>query len=114
MDYGLIYQVTGDEKYARKAREILLAYAERYLTYPMHNNQGKPGKGGRVASQSLTEASWLIDMVQGADLVWTTLSDTDRKAIADKLLRPALNEIILKSKLGIHNIQCRLNSAIGL
>lgn len=112
---GLVYQVTGDAHYAAHARDILLAYAERYLTYPVHDNQGKPGgRGGHVASQSLTEATWLISMVQGADLVWDTLSEADRSAIADKMLRPALEEIIIPQKYGIHNIQCRENSAIGL
>lgn len=114
VDYGLLYQVIGDEKYARKSREILLAYADKYLSYPMHNNSGIKGKGGRVASQSLTEASWLIHIAQGADLVWTKLSEADRQAIATKMLRPALDQIILKSRHGIHNIQCRHNSAIGL
>ncbi len=47
-------------------------------------------------------------------LVWDTLSEADRNAIADKLLRPALNEIIIPQKYGIHNIQNRENSAIGL
>jgi hypothetical protein len=115
VDDGLLYQITGDKRYATHAREILLAYAERYLTYPVHDNQGKPGgRGGHVASQSLTEATWLIDIEQGADLVWNTLSEADRSAIADKLIRPALNEIIIPQKYGIHNIQCRENSAIGL
>jgi len=112
---GLVYQVTGDARYATHAREILLAYADRYLTYPVHDNQGKPGgRGGHVASQSLTEATWLIDVVQGADLVWDTLSEANRSAIADKMLRPALEEIIIPQKYGIHNIQCREDSAIGL
>jgi oligo-alginate lyase len=115
IDDGLIYQVTGDKRYAAHAREILLAYADRYLSYPVHDNQGRPGgRGGHVASQSLTEASWLIDTTQGADLVWDTLSESDRSAIADKMLRPALNEIIIPQKYGVHNIQCRENSAIGL
>ncbi len=114
IDHGLVYQLTGDLRHARKAREILLAYADRYLSYPLHDNQGKPGKGGHVASQSLTEATWLIDFVQGADLVWSTLSADDRRAITDKVLLPALNETIRSHPLGIHNIQCRHNSAIGL
>jgi hypothetical protein len=42
------------------------------------------------------------------------LSESDRAAITDKMLRPALNEIIIPQKYGIHNIQCRENSAIGL
>jgi hypothetical protein len=114
IDDGLLYQVTGEARYARKAREILLAYAEQYLGYPLHDNQGKKGRGGRIASQSLTEATWLIDMVQGTDLIWNTLTDADRQTIVDKLLRPALDQVILPRRLGIHNIQCRQNSAIGL
>ena len=114
VDCGLLYQVTGEARYAAKAREILLAYAERYPTYPLHNNQGKRGTGGRVASQSLTEASWLTTFVQGADLVWTTLSAEERMAVTEHVLRPALQEVILPHPLGIHNIQCHLNSAIGL
>jgi oligo-alginate lyase len=42
------------------------------------------------------------------------LSAADRSAITDKMLRPALEEIIIPQKYGIHNIQCRENSAIGL
>ncbi len=115
VDDGLLYQFTGDQRYAARARSILLAYAERYLTYPVHDNQGRPGgRGGHVASQSLTESTWLIDIAQGADLVWDQLSDADRQTITDKMLRPALNEIIIPQKYGIHNIQNRENSAIGL
>lgn len=115
LDDGLIFQVTGDPRYTARAREILLAYAEKYLSYPMHDNQGGTGKrGGRVASQPLTEATWLIALVQGADFVWATLGAEDRRAIEEKILRPALDEIIIPAKLGIHNIQCRQNSAIGL
>ena len=113
VDHGLVFQVTGDERHARAARAILLAYADRYLSYALHNNQGKPGPGGRVASQSLTEAGWLTTFTQGADLVWTTLNPADRTAIEEKVLRPALKESILPRRLGIHNIQCHHNSAIG-
>jgi hypothetical protein len=111
---GLLYQVTGEERYARRGREILMAYAARYLDYPLHDNQGNSGKGARMASQSLTEASWLIQIAQGTDLIWNTLSESDRATIADKLLRPSLEQVILPRRMGIHNIQCRQNSAIGL
>jgi hypothetical protein len=114
VNLGVVYQVTGDDRYAKRAREILLAYADRYQQYPLHDNQGRPGKGAHVASQSLTESSWLINVAQGADLVWSTLSDDDRKQIETRLLRPALDEVILPDRKGIHNIQCRHNSAIGL
>ena len=54
----------------RTRGKFILAYAERhYLTYPVHDNQGRPGgRGGHVASQSLTEATWLIDIAAGRGL----------------------------------------------
>lgn len=114
IDDGLVYQMTDDARYARKAREILLDYAARYLTYPVHDNHGHPGgRGGHVASQSLTEARWILTMAQGADLVWDHLSVDDRKEIETKMFRPALDEIIIPQKYGIHNIQNWENSAIG-
>ena len=42
---GMAYQVTGDRKYADRAREILLAYADKYATYPFHNNWGRSTAG---------------------------------------------------------------------
>ncbi|MCX7048988.1 MAG: heparinase II/III family protein [Candidatus Sumerlaeota bacterium] len=115
VDAGILFQATGDTRYAARGRAILLAYTDRYLAYPLHDNQGRLGKGGgHVASQSLTEASWIIITAQGADLVWDTLSADERQRVADKMLLPAVNEIILPRKVGIHNIQCRHNSAIGL
>lgn len=112
---GLAWQVTGDERYLERSRQILLAYAGKYLDYPLHKNRGGSGiGGGRVASQTLTEASWLVPIVQGADLIWADLSETDRDAIADKLFLPAARDVIFPHRLGIHNIQCWKNSAVGL
>ena len=114
-ELGLAYQVNGDERYAKKAGEILLAYAERYLTYPLHTIRGEPKiGGGRVGPQTLDESVWLIPFCQGADLVWKMLNENDRKSIAQKLLLPAVREVILPHKMGIHNIQCWKNSAVGL
>ena len=114
-DLGIAYQVTGDARYAGKAREILLAYADRYPQYPLHNTRGEARiGGGRVGPQTLDEAVWAIPVCQGADLIWDTLSESDRTAIAEKLLQPAARDVILPHKLGVHNIQCWKNSAVGL
>jgi hypothetical protein len=112
---GLVYQLTGDTRYAKKARDILLAYADKYLDYPLHNVHGEPKiGGGRQGPQTLDEAVWLIPLCQGADLVWDTLSESDRKTIAERLLLPAAREVIMPHRIGIHNIQCWKNSAVGL
>jgi hypothetical protein len=116
---GVAYQVTREAHYAERAKQILLAYADAYLTYPLHDNQGRvgpnPGRAGHIASQSLTEASLLIGFVHGADLVWDTLSPDERTKIETKFFRPAIEEVVIPGdKKGPHNIQCRHNSAIGL
>ncbi len=113
-DLGLSYRLSGEAKYRDQAREILLAYAERYTKYPLHDirGQAKVG-GGRVGPQTLDESTWLIPVAQGADLVWDDLSEADRRTIETGLLRPAA-EVIRQQKLGIHNIQCWKNSAVGL
>jgi len=115
LELGLTYQITGDKHYAEKAKEILLAYAERYLTYTLHTTRGEAKiGGGRVGPQTLDESVWLITFCQGADLVWETLKENDRTTIAQKLLLPAARDVILPHTMGVHNIQCWKNSAVGL
>lgn len=123
-DDGLLFQMTGDARYARKSRAILLAYAEKYRSYPPRDNKGKPKIGGRVATQALTEASWLMGAIQASDLVWDTMTAAERTKMADGLFYPALYEVIdpsiapgvpaSKRKGSIHNIQNYVNAAIGL
>ena len=112
---GILYQVTRDDKYAKRGREILLAYADVYLSYPLHTTQGQARiGGGRLSPQTLDESVWLIPAAQGADLLWDTFSEADRQTMSDKLFLPAARDVILPHKLGIHNIQCWKNSAVGL
>ncbi len=111
---GIVYQLTDDARYAAKAKEILLAYAEKYQSYPLHNIRGEAKVGGgKVGPQTLDESTWLITVVEGADCIWDTLSDEEQKKVKDGLLYPA-TDVIRQHKMGIHNIQCWKNSAVGL
>ncbi len=111
---GLVYQVTGEQPYALKAKEILLAYAAKYESYPLHNIRGEAKVGGgKVGPQTLDESTWLITMVEGADCIWDTLSEAEQKQVKEGLLYPATS-VIRQHKMGIHNIQCWKNSAVGL
>lgn len=112
---GILYQVTGDARYAQRGREILMAYADRYLSYPLHNTHGEAKiGGGRVSPQTLDESVWLIPLAQGADLLWSAIGESDRQRLAQKFLLPAARDVILAHKMGIHNIQNWKNSAVGL
>lgn len=118
-DLGIAYQITGDPRYAAKAKEVLLAYADRYLSYPLMNKQGgleMDGNGrARVTKQSLSESSWLVPLVQGADMVWGTLTAEERARVTDRVLQPAAREVILAHRYNhAHNIQAWKNAAVGL
>ncbi|MCY3017883.1 MAG: heparinase II/III family protein, partial [Planctomycetota bacterium] len=111
---GLAYQLTREARYAAKAREILLAYAAKYESYPLHNIKNEPKVGGgKVGPQTLDEATWLITVVEGADCIWDTLSAAEQTKVKDGLLYPA-TKVIRDHRMGIHNIQCWKNSAVGL
>jgi hypothetical protein len=113
-DLGLAYRFTGRKEYAEKAGEILAAYADRYATYPLHDKDGKEKVGGgHIMAQTLDESVWLIPMAFGYVLVRDALHESSRAHIEKDLLIAAA-DVIRNHKMGIHNIQCWKNSAVGL
>jgi len=85
-DSGMLYQLTGEQKYARYARDLLLAYAELYPSLGEHPKK-KEQSPGRLFWQSLNEAVWLVYVIQGYDAIIETLSEAERSSIQQRLLR---------------------------
>ena len=118
-ELGIAYLLTGDRRFARKAAEWLLAYADRYLQYPLHNvtgdcgpqNPGK-GKGARILSQVLDECVLMIRVIQGYDCVALEMTPEEREAVRTKLIRPSV-EVMLSECAKIHNHECWHLSAFG-
>jgi len=111
---GLTFRLTGRAEFARRAAQILLAYADKYAIYRLHNVNGEEKVGGgRVMAQTLDESVWLIPMAWGYSLVRETLDEAQRKHIERELLTAAA-EVIRAHRMSIHNIQCWKNSAVGL
>jgi hypothetical protein len=111
---GLAYRFSGRGEFARRAGEILNAYADKYATYARHNTAGEDKVGGgRIMAQTLDESVWLIPVTWGYALVRETLGETARAHIERDLLIAAA-DVIREHRMGIHNIQCWKNSAVGL
>lgn len=91
---GMMYQLSGDEKYGEFAKSMLLAYADNFNNYG-HPKDWTPksyrsAKDGRVTGQFLEDGFWLNTIAFGYDLVRSLPSFTDeqRKHIHDDLLKP--------------------------
>ncbi|GAB4262926.1 MAG: hypothetical protein Kow0080_00740 [Candidatus Promineifilaceae bacterium] len=116
-DLALMYQFTGNLAYMEKAKEILLAYADSYLTYEIHDKEGRTGEqasaGGRVTAQGINEARWVIPLAWAYDLIYNEMTDAERTAVADQILRPAADLLMLNNE-GRHNHQTWYNSGVGI
>ena len=114
---AVCYALTEERPFAEKAAEILLAYADAYPRYEIrdHRMQTDTAWASKVSWGTLGEAVWLIPVCSGYDLVRhaDVLSPAEHQTIREQLLRPAA-KLILKHNIGIHNIQCWHNCAIGM
>jgi hypothetical protein len=114
---GVCYALSGESQFAEKAAEILLGYSELYPKYLVrdHNLETDTAWATKVSWGTLGESVWLIPVCAGYDLIRhaDVLSPAEHQAIREQLLRPAA-QLILKHNIGIHNIQCWHNCAIGM
>ena len=116
-DLALMYQFTDDVAYADQAKEILLAYADVYLTYEIHDKEGRTGEqassGGRATAQGINEARWIIPLTWAYDLIFEQLSEDENTIITEQLLRPVADLLMLNNE-GRHNHQAWFNSGVGV
>lgn len=112
------YALTGESRYAKQTRQILIGYGERYAEYPPHSaNQGKRSdplrdSGGHVFEQTLSEASWMKSICTAYDLIRNAemVSEPDHQAIRKGLLA-AVADNIARHRAGKSNWQTFHNSA---
>ncbi len=114
-DLALAWQFTGQLSYAQAASEILLAYADVYESYPIHDKDGGTGESGaRVRSQTLDESGWLISMAWAYDMILDSgvLGQAQREHIEQDLLEAAAS-VILRHDAGKSNWQAWHNAGIA-
>ncbi len=93
---GYAYQLTDNEVCAQKVREILVGYAKLYPNdYAEHHGINGPDTG-KIFSQRLSEAMWLLPIAQAYDMIYNSkcLTAEDHKLIERDLLQAVTTFII--------------------
>lgn len=92
---GTLYALTGEAKYAEFAKRILLAYADAYPNYGIGARPGFDHDPSKVFDQRLSDATWLIQVVRGYDLIYNlpSLTPAARKHIEDDLIKANAHHI---------------------
>lgn len=94
---GLLYQLTGDKRYAAKLREAMLYYSNYvHWTAPNFGRRSPPW------NSELDTEKFSLGFAAGYDALYAFLSDADRKTISDAIIRlgilPALNDWVLPGR----------------
>jgi Heparinase II/III-like protein/Alginate lyase len=93
-DLGTMYVLTGDEKYAKYAKDLLLAYSNSSHWGAHETLNYRNGMG--ISGMLLEEAIVIEKIARGYDLVYNSpaFSAEDHVRIHDELLRPLASEIL--------------------
>ncbi|GAA0877448.1 hypothetical protein GCM10009119_04160 [Algoriphagus jejuensis] len=113
---GILYKLTGEERYAARAKELLYAYAAIYKTLPLHPEK-KEQSPGKLFWQSLNEAVWLVYSVQGFDAIKPYLSAEERAFLKAELFQPFVDFLSVDGEETfnkIHNHGTWAVAAVGM
>jgi len=84
---GILYNLTGDKKYATLVKQLFLKYAKLNPTLPKHP-EAVGSLAGHLFWQALNDANWLVYAGMAYDLIYNSLSLEERKTIADGAFKP--------------------------
>lgn len=94
---GVMFQLTGEKKYAEYVKSLLFKYADMYPALPLHPVQ-KSSYRGKLFWQGLNECVWLVYTSQAYDCIYTFLTKKERKFIEDNLFRPMVKFIAIDNR----------------
>ncbi|HVE62101.1 MAG TPA: alginate lyase family protein, partial [Chitinophagaceae bacterium] len=89
---GVLYNLTGDTRYANLVKDMLLKYATLNPTLKNHP-QATSSSPGRIFWQALNDANWLVYAGMAYDLVHNSLSAAERKKIEEGAFKPEVDFI---------------------
>lgn len=88
-DFGIMYALSGEDKYGEGAKKLLLDYAREFPGYGIGARPGFAHDPSKVFDQRLGDATWLIQVVRGYDLIYNlpSLAPEERRKIEDDLIK---------------------------
>lgn len=89
---GVLYNLTGDSKYALLVKKMFLKYAVLNPTLKNHP-QATSSSPGRIFWQALNDANWLVYAGMAYDLIYNSLTAAERKTIEDGAFKPEVDFI---------------------
>ena len=87
---GVMYNLTGDAKYAKLVKDMLLKYAKLNPTLKNHP-EATSSSPGRIFWQALNDANWLVYAGMAMDAIHDYLTPAERKIIADGAFKPEVD-----------------------
>src|SRR6187401_2197876 len=90
---GILYNLTGDSKYANLVKQLFLKYAKLNPTLTKHP-ESVGSLTGHLFWQALNDANWLVYTGMAYDLIYNSLSPEERKTITDGAFKPEVDHLI--------------------
>ena len=87
---GILYNLTGEIKYATLVKNILLKYAVLNPTLKNHP-QATSSSPGRIFWQALNDANWMVYTGMAYDLIYTSLTTAERQVIEEGAFKPEVD-----------------------
>ncbi len=87
---GILYNLTGDAKYATLVKKMMMKYAALNPTLKNHP-QATSTSPGRIFWQALNDANWMVYAGMAYDLIYNSLSPSERKQIEDGAFKPEVD-----------------------
>ncbi len=113
---GVLYNITGESKYALLVKNMLLKYALLNPTLKKHP-QATSAFAGHLFWQSLNDANWMVYSGLAYDLVYNYLSTEERKKIEDGAFKPEVDYLTIDLKDWydrIHNHSVWASAGVGI
>lgn len=87
---GVLYNLTGDVKYAKLVKNMFMKYAALNPTLKNHP-EATSSSPGRIFWQALNDANWLVYTGMAYDLIYNSLTPAERKRIEEGAFKPEVD-----------------------